>query len=90
MDNKLVTIRIKSFFIELGSLVGISLLGVLFSPPFQALLQTYTGESFFGSMIFLVVMGGVKHLRNLNLIKKLKADSLSGDSRFDPDSVLFL
>lgn len=75
---------------ELGSLAGTALIGVLMSAEFRSLVTEHFGESLVGSLIMLIVIGGVKHLRNMKVLGKLKADSLSGDSDFDPNSVVLL
>ena len=74
MNKELIALRVKSFLFELGSLVGVGLVGVFLSPEFQALVTTHAGTGVVGSLIVLVVTGLVKHVRNIKLSKKLGSD----------------
>ncbi len=75
MNRELIDLRIKSFMWEAASLLGTALATVLLSPEFRELIMTHFGQGVMGSVIVLVVIGIVKHVRNLNIAKKIGADS---------------
>lgn len=62
--SSLWLLRLKSFGISLGGMVGTALLGVLFSDQFAALVQEYTGTAFLGTIITLALAELGKHIRN--------------------------
>lgn len=61
--------RVVGFLSEAGTLLALTIVGVLGSPQFLALLTTNFGKGLLGSVLVLVVSGGVKHLQNLKTIK---------------------
>lgn len=70
MESELISVRIKAFGYELLGLLITGVLAFLASADFQALVASHFGETLTASLILLVVSGGVKHLRNLLVIKQ--------------------
>jgi hypothetical protein len=62
--SSLWLLRLKSFGISFGGMIGTAILGVIFSDQFAALVQEYTGTAFFGTIITLVLAELGKHFRN--------------------------
>lgn len=75
MDYKLLAIRIQSFVVEAGTVIGGLLLAALIealqSNVFTQLVTDHWGTGLVASFILMFVSGGVKHLKNLKAIKKL-------------------
>ncbi len=71
MNKELLLIRAKSFAYEVGSLLGVALIGAIASPEFLAIVTANAGEGILGSLIVLAFTGLVKHLRNLKIAKRL-------------------
>lgn len=65
----LILIRVKAFATEVGTLLAVTLLGVLSSAEFTTLITTHFGEGMVGTIGVLVVSGIVKHLMNIRAIK---------------------
>ena len=76
MNTNLLKIRVTSFAYEAGSLIAVALLGVLVSSDFQQLITAHFGDTFLTSAALLVITGVVKHLRNLQTLKKFGAASV--------------
>lgn len=72
--DKLIQIRIKSFFAEAGVMVAVAVLGVFTSPLFNELVTKFFGETATAGVIILVVTGVAKHLLNLQALKNLGAE----------------
>ena len=70
MNKELIAIRLKSFGYELATLVVLGILGVLSSSEFSTLVTTHFGDTATASLILLVTSGIVKHVRNLDALKK--------------------
>lgn len=66
---QLIKARVLSFSYSLATLVGLSIIGVLTSPDFSALVQQHFGDGASSMLILLVVSEGVKHVRNLKVLK---------------------
>lgn len=73
INSELWSIRIKSFLYEAGSVILTAVCGVLVSDDFSNLLTEHFGEGLIVSVVLLLISGGVKHLRNLQVIKKVGA-----------------
>lgn len=75
LDKKLVTIRIKNFMWELGTLAGTSVLvfvaDFLSSAQFVSLITSHWGEGAVGAIILMFVSSIAKHIRNIQITNKL-------------------
>lgn len=83
MDVDLITLRLKSFAYQAGSLIAVAVIGVLASPEFLELVQEAAGNGIIGALAVLLIPELVKHLRNLQVLKKAE---LGGEG--DDDIVL--
>lgn len=70
--NKLWVIRIKSFIVEIGTLVGVSvavaLLNLVGSEPFASLIISSVGPEF-STVVLFVIIGAAKHIANKYALK---------------------
>ena len=74
MENKLLwQVRVKAFFVQLGSLIGVAIIGVILSSDFRTLVISHFGDTFVTSSALLFVTGIVSHLSNKLALKKLGA-----------------
>ena len=80
MNFELLKVRATSFLYEAGALVLVGVLGVLSSPEFAAVIMKHFGDTVMGSMILLVVMGIVKHVRNVVVLGKRRELAAQGES----------
>jgi hypothetical protein len=78
MNIDLITIRLKAFLTEVLTLIAIGVIALLSSPEFAALLTKHFGEVWGGSVGLLLVSGIVKHLMNLEAVRKYKKN-LAGE-----------
>ncbi len=77
MEQNLWTLRIKSFFISLGTLVGAGVIAALSTDQFMVIVREFTGETIWGTLAVLVLPEIVKHFRNkLVLGRAMKMGSL--------------
>ena len=72
--EKLLEVRVKGFAYDLVGYAVAGVLAFLTSPTFANVVSEHFGGTVFASIILAVVVGGVKHLRNLQVIKKLGTD----------------
>lgn len=84
--KKLWKIRAKSLAISASALLGASILATLLSDDFRVLLEQYTGSTFWGALLVLVLPEIAKHARNILLIEKARMD-LGGVAEADLDFI---
>lgn len=77
MDTNLIKVRLVAFGYEAGSLLLTAILGVLVSSDFSQLVTEHFGMGVLASVILLGISAGVKHLRNLRVLKKFSLGSTS-------------
>lgn len=68
-DIELLKVRALSFLYEAAGMILFTVTGVLASGEFSQLVFSHFGETLTASTIMLAVLGIVKHLRNLALLK---------------------
>lgn len=73
---ELIKIRITAFAYEAAGIILASMLGVLASEQFRELISVHWGTGVGVSITFLVLDGVIKHLRNLQIIKKFGATGI--------------
>jgi len=70
MNYELLKARAISFSWSVLSLVGTTLVAMLVSPEFVALVTQHFGEGVTGSLILMAVTELVKHFRNVRVLGK--------------------
>ena len=72
MDTNLLKMRVISFAYGAGTLMALAVVAVLASDQMQSLISEHFGTGFFGTVISLLVIELVKHIRNLKVLKDAK------------------
>jgi hypothetical protein len=72
MSKELIWLRVKSFFISLGTLVGFVLLGLLASEDFAGIVVENFGSGLVSTLILLLAQEAVKHFRNVRVVGKAR------------------
>lgn len=70
MNTELIKIRVLAFLYEFFALVATAMLGVFASEEFRTLVTQNFGETFVTSAVLLFISGAVKHLRNVQVLRK--------------------
>ena len=73
--SPLLKARVLSFLYSAGTLFLLAIIGVFVSDDFKQLVANYTGSGFFGSIVSLLLVEVVKHLRNLSVLKNVGGKS---------------
>lgn len=81
MNYELLKLRAVAFGYEAASLFLSVFVAVLASPDFAALVTTHFGDTVLGGVLLLVLTGLVKHLRNLDVIKKAEVGGDNNESQ---------
>ena len=71
MSSELWSVRVKAFAYELLAVVLSGSVAYLSSADFSSLVDTHFGGTILGTLILLVVSGGLKHLRNLTVVGRV-------------------
>ena len=87
MNYELIKARVIAFAYEAGTLITLAILGALASPEFQALVVSHFGEGLTASAILLFVTAIVKHVRNLNVLKKYE-ERVGGYASYDGPTMI--
>lgn len=88
MDYDLIKIRAISFGWELLGL-ALTLLATMFSSSeFSALVQAHFGDTIISSIILLATSGLIKHLRNIEVIKQHREETLRGEAPYESKPTL--
>ena len=86
INTQLIKTRFISFAYEACTLLGTALLAALSSPDMRALITEHWGTGLAGTVGILILMEGVKHLRNLKVLK----DRQIGGKKEDRDEPIIL
>lgn len=87
-ETQLLVARLRGFAYELGALIATALVGFMLdflgSDVFRELVTKHFGETILASLVFLIVSGVTKHLRNLQVLGTWnRFGSVSGGERPD-------
>lgn len=78
MENKLWTVRLKSFAYSAGTLIGAGILTTLISPAFLNLIQQNFGGTVWSTLAILVLPEIVKQIRNVLVVGR--AERITGST----------
>ena len=70
MNYDLIKVRIVAFVNEAFALFLYTFVGVLASNDFQTLVIEHTGATAFSGVAILLLNAGVKHMRNLKVLRE--------------------
>ena len=68
--NDLIKVRITAFLHEAGVMLLSGVIALFASEQFSALIMEHFGTTVAGSLMILVLNAGVKHMRNLKVMKE--------------------
>ena len=72
INKELIKARVMGFTTEAGAIIVLIVLKLLVSPEFLEVVTEHFGTGLLGSIILLLLSGGVKHLLNLKTLEKAK------------------
>lgn len=75
MNYNLIGLRVKAFFIELGSTLFVILLAFVFSPEFAAIVTEHWGQGAATILSTLLAIAAAKHGYNINKINSSQLGS---------------
>lgn len=73
-----MSLRWKSFFISAGTLIGVTLVTVIASDAFQAIVVEHFGSGVIVSLVFLIAQELIKHIRNNVVIGRARKQGRLG------------